>query len=288
MSGLSESCGGIDVDAYQRMIMVRAQDQDKKESEEEANTGFFGDEASEDESSNAPTETSASVYERLKQKIRANEYISPEQVEKFMGMRPSRRHASIRARPAPPPPAYEIVRLPTSRGTSRTSDVTFTGTRASSVFKRKLAVKLACVGCVVGIPKDKLEGDNTSGSRVDVGDEFELENDSIHDENDREQVENEEILVDDSLELQKGEPKRVSFLSELVESYNQKLPLHDDDTQHSIYDDVSSTDEIRLLGCLDSTERWLRLRDDASAYEYTTVGSFSTSASTNYPFSCGL
>lgn len=267
--------------------MARAHEQNKKEPEEEANTGFFGDEASEDESTNAHTESSASVYERLKQKIRANEYISPEQVEKFMGMRPSRGNPSMRARPAPPPPTYEIVRLPTSRGTSQTSDLTSTDTRPSSDLKRKLAVKLACVGCVVGIPKDKYEEDIASESRADVGDEFEVGNYSIHghDENGREQVEKEEILVDD---LQKEEPKRVTFLSELVESYNQKLSLHDDDTQHSHYDDVSSTDEIRLLGCLDSTERWLSLRDDASAYEYTTVGSFSTTASTNYPFPCGL
>lgn len=263
--------------------MRQAQERNRKEKEEAERLKALQEQTQlqeQEQHTVAGSEASASTYSCLHRRIQRDEYISPEQVERFLGVRSSRKNAPVRDTCIQTEQDVVKVRK------SRRDDTSSTVSKASSIFQRKFSAKIACVACVVGIPKATRE----EGPDDDAEDETRQEDATTgHDDAVVQQQESwfsfggaASSLVDGSAmqenpDSRKQTTKRVSFLSDLVESHNQRVdPPSDDDEELE-----NQIAEYSLLSCLDDAERWLGIRDDVSANASITTG-----GSSRGPFSC--
>jgi len=234
------------------------------------------------------SETSATIYERLRRSLEENDYISPEQVENFLGIRPSKQHISARGSAAAAAAAAaegtEMVLKHSKRSHSKRSkwrvrtqdsEEASISPQKSTKFKHKLSARLACMACVVGVHRgqDEAEGD-VEESRLKVVSESRL-----GDQEEQARLQEENLTCENEVGIKKE--KRVTFLSDLIDSYNQEVTKDrygDDDLYSQDLD--SERTEYRLTYCLDEVERWLDFRDDfSSCNDNTTHGSYTTSSS---------
>lgn len=224
--------------------------------------------------------TPTSTYEKWRQKFGDGER------EQLLGIRPShsRRHASVRSSLSSTNmgvmSASQISAIteatrygesysqeePSSHSSHHGGSSTGHSSRAPSVFKHKLSMKLACVACVVGVPKGVKQDPDESRVDDDEDDE-DVEDDSNSffrgSYGQRDARGSPSVTSREPPSLQGGW-KKVRFSSEVC-SYDEvsHARARDNDKHFGAENQV---EENSLLAILEETERWLGIRDDESSH----------------------